>query len=324
MIHRKLVIMVMATLLFVIFSTPGFTQEYPTKVIRLISPYPPGGGNDTFCRTISPMLSNLLGQKIIIDNRPGSNTIIGTKLLVNSAPDGYTLILLPTGFAVNQSLYKDLPYNAVRDFSPISLVGSSPMLLVVSPSLPVKSMRELISLARSKPGELTYSSAGNGSNGHLSGVLFANMAGIKLQHIPYRGTAASITAVMNGEVTMSFGTMLGTLPHVRAGRLIALGMTGTKRSPAVPDIPTIAELGLTGYSSSLWYGIVAPGNTPKAIVKKLNAAIVKVINHPSIREKLAKQGVDAETCTPEEFKELIANDVEKWAKVVKEAGVKID
>ncbi|MBI3936247.1 MAG: tripartite tricarboxylate transporter substrate binding protein [Betaproteobacteria bacterium] len=316
--------LISAAALGAIVVAAGWAQTYPVKPVRIISPYPPGGGNDTLARTISQRLGEQLGQQVIVDNRPGANTIIGTELAAKSPPDGYTIILVPSSHAINQSLYRRLPYDAIRDFSPITLAGSGPLILVVHPSLPAASVRELIALARAKPGELTFASAGNGSSGHLAGVLFGLTVGVKLVHVPYKGTAPAVTDLLGGQVTMTFGTTLGVLPHVRSGKLRALGVASLRRSPAAPGIPTIAESGVPGYSASLWYGFLAPANTPKDIVQRLSAEISRVLKLPEIRERLSNLGIDPHGSAPEEFARLIAADLEKWAKVVKESGARID
>lgn len=313
-----------AGLMLAIVSALGFAQSFPAKAVRIISPFAPGGGNDTISRALAQKLVDQFGQPVIVENRPGANTIVGTQVVAKSPPDGHTLILVSNSHVINQSLYTKLPYHAVRDFSPITLVGSSPLVLVVHPSLPVRSVRELIRLARARPAELTFSTAGTGSSAHLAGVLFASTAGIKLQHIPYKGSAPAVTSLISGEVTMSIAPSLTFLPHARAGRVRALATTGAQRSPAAPDVPTVAESGLTGYVVNQWYGLLAPANVPPDIVQRLNAAVATVLKQPDIREKLTRQGVDPGSSTPEEFARMIASDVEKWAQVVKESGVKND
>jgi len=312
-------------LIFVLLAAitlPAFAQQsYPSKPVRIVSPFPPGGGNDALCRTIAPKLSENLKQQVIIENRAGANGIVGTEVAARSAPDGYTIVLIPSGHAVNASLYKKLPFDSIRDFTPITLVASSPLVLAVHPSLPVKNVKDVIALAKSRPGQLTYVSSGVGSSGHLAGALFDTLTGTKMVHIPYKGMALAITDLMGGQVTMTFGTSLSVIPQVRSGRLRALATTGAKRSPALPDLPTIAETGVPGYEASLWYGFVGPAKMPPEIVNRLNSAIVAVLQMPEIRERLASQGVDAIHNTPEEFAKLLVNDLERWAKVVKRAGV---
>lgn len=313
-----------AALSLAIFAAPGYTQNFPTKTVRIISPFAPGGGNDTISRAIAQKLFDQLGQTVIVENRPGANTIVGTQFVAKSAPDGYTLILVSNSHVINQSLYAKLPYDAVRDFSPITLVGTSPLLLVVHPSLPAKSVPDLTRLARSKPAELTFSTAGIGSSAHLAGELLASMAGVKLQHIAYKGSAPAVTALLSGEVTMSIAPSLTFLPHARAGRVRALATTSARRSPAAPDIPSVAESGLPGYAVDQWYGLIGPAHVPNDIAQRLSRAVAAVLKLPDVHERLSKQGVDPTGSTPEEFARLIVTDVERWAKVVKEAGLKVD
>jgi len=302
----------------------GHAQTFPVKPLRIISPYPPGGGNDTLARTIAPRLGENLRQNVLVDNRPGANTIVGAEILARSAPDGYTLILLPNVHAINPSLYPKLPYHPIRDFAPISLVGTSPMVLALHPSVPAKDVRGLIALARTRTGQLAYGSSGNGSVGHMAGALFDLMAGVKMQHIPYKGTAIMVTDVISGQISLTFGSALGVLPHVRSGRMRALAVTGEKRSPAVPELPTVAEAGVPGYSIVLWYGLMAPGATPAELVTRLNGEIAKVLNDAGIRTRLATQGVDAAGSTPAAFAALIASDLKKYADLIKRAGMKAE
>ena len=313
------------TIVFILLAAialPAFAQpSYPAKPVRIVSPFPPGGGNDTLCRTVAPKLGEILKQQVIIENRAGANGIVGTEVAARSAPDGYTILLIPSGHAVNASLYKKLPFDSIRDFTPITLAASSPLVLAVHPSLPVKNVKDVIALAKSRPGQLTYVSSGVGSSGHLAGALFDTLTNTKMVHIPYKGMALAITDLMGGQVTMTFGTSLSVVPQVRSGRLRALATTGAKRSPALPDLPTIAETGVPGYEASLWYGFVGPAKMPPEIVNRLNSAIVAVLEMPEIRERLASQGVDPIHNTPEEFAKLLVNDLDRWAKVVKRAGV---
>lgn len=299
-------------------------QTFPVKPLRIISPYPPGGGNDTLARILAPKLTESLRQNVLVDNRPGANTIIGSEILVRSAPDGYTMILLPNVHAINPSLYAKLPYDPIRDFAPISLVGTSPLVLAMHPSVPAKDVRGLIALARTRAGQLAYGSSGNGSVGHMAGALFELLAGVKMQHIPYKGTAIMVTDVISGQISLTFGSALGVLPHVRAGRMRALAVTGEHRTPAVPELPTVAEAGVPGYSVILWYGLLAPGATPAELVKRLNAEIVKALSDADVRTRLAAQGVGAAANTPAAFAALIASDLKKYADLIKRSGMKAE
>ena len=312
-------------LLLAALAVPALAQQqYPSRPVRIVSPFPPGGGNDALCRIVAPRLSENLKQQVIVENRSGANGIVGTEVAARSAPDGYTIVLIPSGHAVNASLYKKLPFDTIRDFTPITLVGSSPLVLAVHPSLPAKNVRELIGLARSRPGQLTYASAGVGASGHLGGALFESLTRTRMMHIPYKGMAIAIVDVMSGQVTMTFGTSLSVVPHARAGRLRALATTGAQRSPALPDLPTIAEAGVPSYEASLWYGFAGPARLPPEILNRLHSALVATLQVPDVRERLASQGLDAQHNTPEEFSKLLAADVVRWAKIVERLGVQVD
>ena len=311
----------LAVILLLAIAPALAQQPYPSRPVRIISPFAPGGGNDALCRIVAPRLSENLKQQVIVENRAGANGIVGTEVAARSAPDGYTIVLIPSGHAVNASLHKKLPFDSIRDFTPITLVGSSPLVLAVHPSLPVKNVKELIALAKARPGQLTYVSAGIGASGHLGGALFETLTNTKMTHIPYKGMALAIVDLMSGQVTMTFGTSLSVVPHVRAGRLRALATTGTQRSPALPDLPTVAEAGVPGYEASLWYGFAGPARLPPEILNRLHSAIVAVLRLPDVRERLASQGVDPQHNAPEEFAKLLVADVERWAKVVQRAGV---
>ena len=294
---------------------------YPARPIRMVSPFPPGGGNDTLCRAVAQKLTDSLKQQVIVENRPGANGIVGTEIAARAAPDGYTIVLIPSAHAVNATLYKKLPYDSVKDFTMISLVGWSPLVLASHPSLPAKNVKELIVLAKARPGQLTYGSSGVGASGHLAGAMFDTMTGTKMVHIPYKGMALAVTDIIGGQITLTFGTALSVVPHVRSGRLRALAMTGAQRSPAYPDLPTVAESGVPGYEASLWYGFAGPARIPADIVNRLNSEIARALALPDVRERLASQGVDARTNTPEEFSRLLVSDLKRWAEVVQRAGV---
>jgi len=311
-------------LLVCAWAVSAGAQPFPSKPLRVISPFAPGGGNDALCRIVTPKLSELLRQPVYIDNRAGANGIVGTEIAARSAPDGYTIVLIPSGHAVNATLYRKLPYDSLKDFTAISLVGSSPLVLASHPSLPAKNVRELVAFAKARPGQLSYGSAGIGSSGHLGGALFDALAGTKMLHVPYKGMAVAITDLMSGQVTLTFGTSLSVVPHVRSGRLRALATTGAKRSTALPELPTVAEAGVPGYEASLWYGFVGPARIPAEIVKRLNADIVAVLGMADVRERLTAQGVEAQPTTPAEFTRLLAADVERWAKVIQRAGIKAE
>ena len=306
-------------------TVPALAQQpYPSRPVRIVSPFAAGGGNDAICRILSPRLTENLKQQVIIENRAGANGIVGTEVTARAAPDGYTIALIPSGHAVNATLYKKLPFDSIKDFTPITLVGSSPLVLAAHPSLPAKSVKELIALARARPGQLTYGSAGVGSSGHLGGAQFETLTNTKMTHIPYKGMGIVVVDLMSGQVTMTFGTSLSVVPHVRAGRLRALATTGARRSPALPDLPTVAETGVPGYEASIWYGFIAPARLPPDILNRLHSAIVAVLQLPETRERFASQGLDVLHNTPEEFAKLMVADVARWAKVVERAGVQAD
>ena len=299
-------------------------QQYPAKPVRIVSIFPPGGGNDTICRTVAPKLGESLRQQVIVENRAGANGIVGSEVVARSAPDGYTITLIPSGHAVNATLYRKLPYDSIRDFTPITLVGTSPLILAVHPSLPAKSVKDIVALARRQPGQLTYASSGVGGSGHLGGAMFETLAGVKMTHIPYKGMALAVVDLMAGQVTMTFGTALSVAPHARSGRLRALATTGPARSPAFPELPTVAEAGVPGYEASLWYGFAGPGRLPPDILARLHSGLVAALKSPDVRERLAGQGIDLQQNTPEEFAKLLVSDIGRWAKVVQRAGIQAE
>lgn len=310
--------------MLVVAGSAALAQAYPSRPIRIISIFPPGGGNDILCRAVAQKLTENLKQQVIVENRTGANGIIGTEVAARSAPDGYTITLIPSGHAVNASLYRKLPFDSVKDFTPITLAGSSPLVVALHPSVPVKSIKELVALARARPGQINYGTAGVGSSGHLAGALFESMTGTTLAHIPYKGMSLAVTDVIGGQVYMTFGTSLSVVPHVRSARLRALAVTGAQRSPALPDLPTVAESGVPGYEASLWYGFVGPARMPAEIVQRLNAEIAAALAAPEVRERLASQGVDARSSTADEFARLLVSDLDRWAKVVQRLGLRAD
>ncbi|MDB5922656.1 MAG: hypothetical protein JWN13_1592 [Betaproteobacteria bacterium] len=297
---------------------------FPTHPIRLIVPYAPGGGADTLARGIAQKLSETLGYSIVIDNRGGGGTILGSDLAAKSAPDGYTIILVASTHAVMSSLHKKLPYDPIKDFAPIVRVASAPNILVLHPSIAAGSVKELVELARSRPGQLVYASSGNGGGSHLAMELLRSMAHIELVHVPYKGTGPAMIDLLSGQAKLMFGGMIGTLTHVRSGRLKALAVSSSKRSPVVPELPTIAEAAFPGYEAATWYGVLAPAGTPVPIVRKLNAEIAATLNHPDLKQRMSSQGADPAPTSPEEFAAYIKSEVAKWAKVVKESGAHVD
>ncbi len=306
-------------------AAPAFAQNYPTKPVRFISPYAPGGGTDIMARTLAQKLSEGLGQQFIVENRPGGGGIVGTESAAKSPPDGYTILLGSKGpMTVNPALYSKLPYNTLRDFQPLALVAVVPAVLAVHPSLPVKSVKELLALARAKPGQLTFSSSGNGGTGHLSGEQFAALGKVKLVHVPYRGTGPATIALLSGEVTFGFGNLVALMPHVQSKQLSALAVTSAKRLQAAPGLPTVAEAGLPGYEYVTWYGVLAPVGTPRDIVTRLNAELVKIAQSPEIKRRLAAEGGETVSSTPEEFAAYIKQELKASADLVKLAHVKPD
>ena len=297
---------------------------YPAKPVRIISIFAPGGGNYVICRLVAQKLTERLKQQVIVENRVGANGIIGSEATARSAPDGYTFTLIPSGHAVNASMYRKLPFDSVKDFTTITLAGTSPLVLAVHPSLPARNVKELIALARARPGQLTYVSSGIGASGHLAGALFESMTGTTMSHVPYKGMSLAVSDLMGGQVSMTFGTSLSVIPHVRTGRLRALATTGAQRSPALPDLPTVAESGVPGYEAGLWYGFVGPANMPPDIVQKLSSEIGAVLAQPDTREKLASQGLDPRSSTPDEFARLLVADIARWQKVVQKLGLHAD
>ncbi len=300
-------------------------QPYPNRAVRFISPYAPGGGTDILARTLAQKLTEHLGQQFIVDNRPGGGGIVGIETVTKAPPDGYTILLGSKGpLTLNPALHKKLPYDTLRDLAPISMIASVPAVLVVHPSLPVESVKDLVALARARPGELTFSSSGTSGTGHLSGELFGALAGVKLVHVPYRGTGPATIAVLSGEVTFGFGNLVALMPHVQAGRLRALAVTSAKRIRAAPQLPTVADAGLPGYEYVTWYGVLAPAGTPKEIIGKLNSELVKIVRQPEMQERLTGEGGEAVGGTPEEFASYLKTELVNSARLVKMANVRVE
>jgi tripartite-type tricarboxylate transporter receptor subunit TctC len=304
----------------------GFShaQTFPTRPIRLVAPYVAGGGVDFVARVIATRLSETIGQQVIVENRPGGGTNIGSELVARSAPDGYTLLVGGAPNVVNTILLKKLPYDVIKDFAPVTQTTTAPNILAVHPSLPVRSAKELIALAKARKGELTFASAGIGSSNHLSGELFRVMGSIDIVHVPYKGGGAAVTDLIAGQVTMYFGTTPSTVPHVRSGRLRALGVTTLKRSRATPDIPTLDESALPGFDNAAWHCLFAPANTPPAVISKLHSDVVRVLRMPATIERMAAEGVDVIGGTPAELAAYIKQDFAKYEKLIRAAGIKVD
>lgn len=299
-------------------------DPYPTRPIRLISPFAPGGGNDIISRTLGAAVSKNLGQSIVVDNRPGANTIVAMEILARATPDGYTLLTTSSSQATNATLYSKLPYDSIKDFSPVSMVGVSPLVVAVNPTLPIKTIAELIAAARAKPGSIMYPSAGTGNSTHLGGELFAVMAGVTLTHVPYKGLGPGLVDLMAGRLQTIFSTAPAAIPHIKTGRLRGLAVTTAARSNLLPQLPTVAESGVPGYESGSWYGISAPAGTPRVIIARLNKEITAVLATPEFREQLLNAGADPMPTTPEQFAAYIQVEIAKWAKVIKLSGAKVE
>ena len=297
-------------------------SNYPSRAIRMVVPSSAGGGSDIVARIIAPKLSERLGQQVVVDNRPGAGTLIGGDVVAKSAPDGYTLLMAISTLATNPVIYKKMPYDALRDFAPITQVTSLPNILVVHPSVPARTVRELIAFARAHPGQLSYGSPGTGTNPHLAMELFRSMAKVNMVHIPYKGSAPAIIDLVAGHITVMAATALTGIPHVRSGRLRALGVTSAHRTAAAPDVPTIAEAALPGYDAVQWYGVLAPAHTPGNIVAKLHGDIARILQSPDVKDRLLGDGADPVGNTPEEFTRFIESETAKWAKVALDAGIK--
>ena len=303
----------------VTWHSPVRSQPYPSKPIRIVVPYAPGGGGDTLARLLSAPLHAQLGQFIVVDNRPGAGTILGTDVVAKAAPDGHTLLINTSAFTINPSLQRKLPFDPLRDFIAVQKLVSLPNVLVVHPSIPVNSVRELITYAKANPG-LSYASSGTGTGAHLAGALFQSMAGLNLVHVPYKGGGAVMPDVIAGRVQMSFATLPSSLPHVRSGKLRALGLASKTRSPALPDLPTISEAGLPGYDASNWMGLFVPAKTPSAIVTQIDGAFRDVMQRSGIQEKVLAQGFEPDGTGPQPFAKIVAEEIEKWRKVIELSG----
>jgi tripartite-type tricarboxylate transporter receptor subunit TctC len=298
---------------------------FPAKPVRLIVPFTPGGSTDILARAIGQKLAETWGQSVIIDNRPGAGGSIGMEMAAKAAPDGYTLVMGHVGtLAANPALYPKLPYDPVKDFAPITLIAMVPNVLVVGPAVPSQNVRELVALAKSKPGKLDYGSGGNGSAAHLATEYFKLKAGVDLQHIPYKGTAPALSDLLGGQIALMITGLPPVLPHVKAGKLRILGVASAQRLKGFPDIPTIAESGVPGYEATQWYGLLAPAATPKDIVAKLNSDAVKALKDPSVAERLAGEGAEPVGDTPEQFGAFIRSEIELWGKVIRATGAKVD
>ena len=303
------------------FASAAAAQVYPAKPVKLIIPFPPGGSNDIVGRMSAAQLAERLGQQVVVDNRGGAGGTIGTDIAAKSPPDGYTLLLISTAYAFNTSIYKKLPYDPATAFVPVAMLGTGPAVLVVYPGLPVNSVQELIALAKQKPGQLNNATAGVGSFQHLASELFRLEAGIDLTHVPYKGGGPAMVDLIGGQAQVSVGSLIQMLPHIRSGKLRALGTTGAKRSPALPDVPTVAEAGVPGYEATNWWGILAPAGTPQVVVDRLNKALAAIALSAETKKRFESEGAEAVQMSPAEFGKHVADETVKWARVVKEAGI---
>lgn len=298
--------------------------QYPNRSIRLVLPFPPGGGTDTMARAMSNRLSEALGQQVVVDNRGGGGANIGAEIAAKSPPDGYTLFMVTVTHTINATLYRKLNYTLVKDFVPVSHLGGTAYVVVVHPSLPVKSVKQLVALAKSRPGEISHSSSGTGSGPHLAGELFKSMTGIKMLHIPFRGGGPSVVGLVSGEAAVGFTTTPSCIGQIKAGRLRALAVSTAKRSPFLPELPTVAEAGVPGYDTNAWYAFLAPTGTPKEAIDRINVETAKVLKLPDVKSRLDATGMVIEYTGPEQLGQKINTEVAKWAKVVKALGLTVD
>ncbi len=320
--HLLLLALAVLTSLTLLSSQTTDAQTYPNRPVRLIVPFPPGGSVDIIARIVAPPLSKLLGQTVLVDNHPGAGGNIGADIAAKSPADGYTLLLCQSAsHAISPALYKKLPYDHLKDFVPISLVGTTPAVLIVHPSMPVRSVSEYIAYAKANPGKITYASSGVGASGHLTGELFKSMAGVELLHVPYKGGAPAQADLIGGHVLSMFGSLAEQVVMIKAGKVRALGVASTKRNAQLQDVPTISEAGLAGFEVSFFYGVCAPAAVPKPIIATLSANLVKLLHLAEVKERMAQNSFDANPTTPDEFGSLIKSETNKWDRVVKEAGI---
>jgi tripartite-type tricarboxylate transporter receptor subunit TctC len=297
-------------------------QPYPSKPVRFIVPFAAGGSTDIIARTVGARVSEAIGQPVVVDNRPGGGTVIGTEAVARSAPDGYTLLVVPAPFTINPSLLPKLPYDPLADFTPITLINTTPLVVVVNPSVPARNVKELIALAKAKPGTLNFGSSGTGGSNHLAGELFNAMAGVKMVHIPYKGNAPALTDLVGGHVDLVFNGLTSAYPLIKSGRIRALAVTSIRRSAVLPEMPTLDESGLKGFEAVAWNGLAGPAKTPAEVVDRLSSAVRKVLDNAEVRERLKSEGSDPVASTPAEFARFIREEIAKWAKVIKLSGAK--
>jgi tripartite-type tricarboxylate transporter receptor subunit TctC len=313
------------TIAALLSSSVAWAQPYPVKPIRLVAPSTPGDAPDVIARLIADKLSPVLGQQVVVENRPGAGGVVGSDYVAKALPDGYTLIMGNAGsHGINAAVYSKLPYDIQKDFAPVSQVAVAPNVMVINPSLPANSVSEFIAYAKANPGKLSYASGGNGSSAHMSMELFKSMSGIDIQHVPYKGSSPALTDVVSGQVVAFIGNMPPTVPLIKAGKLKALAVTTKSRSALMPELPTITEAGLPGFETVAWFGVLAPAGTPPEIVNRLSAEIAKIAKSPEMREKLVAMGAEPVGSTPDEFKAVIDRDIAKWKPLAQKVGIKID
>ena len=307
-----------------VLAVPAQAQQYPSRPVHVVVPYPAGGPNDIIVRLVGRKLGEALGQPVVVENRPGAGGNIGTDSVAKSAPDGYTLVSVGPGALIINPLLGKVPYDTMRDFAPVTIMAVAPNALVAHPSFPAKTVAELIALAKRSPGAIDYASGGSGSTPHLAAALFAVMAGVRMTHVPYKGTGPATADLIGGQVQIAFLGIPTVLPHIRSGKLRVLAVTGKRRSPELPGVPTVDEAGVPGYELSPWYGLLAPAGTPPAVVARLAAEVTRIVGDPAMREQLVAQGAEPAGGTPEAFAQTLRSDAAVWAKVVKEAGIRAD
>ncbi|HJS78485.1 MAG TPA: tripartite tricarboxylate transporter substrate binding protein [Burkholderiales bacterium] len=316
---RALVALVLAS-----FSVASWSQAYPSRPVKIIVPYGVGGSADVYARFLGAKLQESLGQSVVVENRPGGGSIVGTDVVAKSDPDGYTLLMMSNTHTVNETLIPKKPFDLMRDFAPITGVSYSDLLMVVHPSVPASSVKEFVALAKSKPGALNYASSGNGTPYHMAGELFKAMAGVDIVHVPHKGSDQARAAVMGGQVQMMFDAVPTMAAQAKAGKVKALGTTGMKRSSVTPDLPTLDEAGIKGYESGLWLGLMAPAKTPRPVLEKLNAEVNKLLDSADVKQTMAKQGTTTMGMSIEQFDKFLRDEIVKWAKIVKTSGAKVD
>jgi tripartite-type tricarboxylate transporter receptor subunit TctC len=311
---------------FVFFSNHhALAQTYPSKPIKIVVPYPAAGTPDILARELAAKLTGALGQQVIVDNRPGAGGNIGSDLVAKSPPDGYTLIMATVAtHSINQTLYKKLPFDPIKDFAPIVLVATTPNVLVVHPDLPIKTVKDLIALAKSKPGEIRFCSGGNGTSHHIGGSLFEKLTNVEMTHVPYKGSGAALPDLIGGQVDIMFDNLTSSMPHIKSGKLRAIATTGLTRAVALPDLPTVAESGVPGFEITAWFGLLAPANTPQAIIDRLNAEVTKILKTPEMKAKLIAQGAEPAPGTPQQLGQFIKDKTAQWAPIVKASGAQVD